>query len=184
MWKLTGLFVIALAALVGGSAKADDQTDFKVCQSTYALCTTASMHAGRGHQGYRGLRLRGEDGLFGRSSKIARPKKWRQAPEQKSSRVIFRSRAMPSAPMTGPGSVLDKPCTIDKDDPTKASCACTSVKDQGPYIIITDTLTSITPAPRTSTPRRRWTQVTQVTDFLKTNADLKPFDIEVLNSGK
>jgi len=27
------------------------------------------------------------------------------------------------------------------------------------------------------------TQVTQVTDFLKDNADLKPFDIKVLNSG-
>ena len=41
MWRLTGLFVAALVALAGGPAKAGDQTDFKVCQSTYALCTTA-----------------------------------------------------------------------------------------------------------------------------------------------
>jgi len=41
MWKLTNLFVVALAAFAGSPAKADDQTDFKVCQSTYALCTTA-----------------------------------------------------------------------------------------------------------------------------------------------
>ncbi len=41
MWRLTGLVVVALVAVVGGPAQADDQTDFKVCKSTYALCTTA-----------------------------------------------------------------------------------------------------------------------------------------------
>ncbi len=78
---------------------------------------------------------------------------------------------------------LDKPCAIDKDDPTKASCACTSVKDQGPYVIVTDTYSdkSCTTGIISSATVD---QITQVIDFLKTNADLKPFDIKVLNSGK
>jgi hypothetical protein len=34
MWKLIGLIVVALVVFAGGRAEPDDQTDFKVCQST------------------------------------------------------------------------------------------------------------------------------------------------------
>ncbi len=61
---------------------------------------------------------------------------------------------------------LDKPCTIDKRDPTKASCECASVKRQRPYVIVTDAYT-----PKTCTTgiisSATVTQITQATDFLK-----------------
>jgi len=43
MWK-TALFVMLAAASITpiSAAQAGDQTDFKVCKSTYALCTTAA----------------------------------------------------------------------------------------------------------------------------------------------
>jgi hypothetical protein len=75
---------------------------------------------------------------------------------------------------------LDKPCIMDKDDPAKASCLCTTVKDQGPYVIVTDTYTDTTCTTgiiSSATVK----QDQQITDFLKTNKDLKPFDVKVLN---
>jgi hypothetical protein len=77
---------------------------------------------------------------------------------------------------------LDKPCIIDKDDPTKAACACTTVKDQGPYGVVPDgTDSSCTTGIISSATVQ---QIDQVTDFLKGSSELKPFDIKVLNGGK
>ena len=78
---------------------------------------------------------------------------------------------------------LDKPCIIDKDDPTKASCACTTVKDQGPYVIVTDTYTEATCTTGTISSATV-TQIGQVTDFLKGKSELPPFPIKVLNRPK
>lgn len=73
------------------------------------------------------------------------------------------------------------PCLIDPSDPGKASCACKLVKDKGPYVVVTDTYDDAT------CTTNLWssasvTDVDQVTDYLKTNDDLKPFEIKVLNS--
>jgi hypothetical protein len=81
------------------------------------------------------------------------------------------------------GVCLDKFCTVDKDDPTKASCACTTVEDEGPYVIVTDSYTD-----RTCTTgiisSATVAQITQVTDFLRKSSKLKPFNIKLLNSGE
>jgi hypothetical protein len=73
------------------------------------------------------------------------------------------------------------PCIIDKSDPTKASCACKLVKDKGPYLVVTDTFSD------TTCTTDLWSSATisdvnQVTDYLKKNDNLKPFDIKVLNN--
>jgi hypothetical protein len=78
---------------------------------------------------------------------------------------------------------LDKPCIIDKDDPTKAACACIAVKDQGPYVISAETYTDTT-CTTGLISSATVTQITQITDFLKGSSELKPFDIKVLNSPK
>ena len=53
-------------------------------------------------------------------------------------------------------------------------------KDQGPYLVVTDTYTD------TTCTTNMWSSATvagvnQLTDFLKTSSELKPFDIKVLN---
>jgi hypothetical protein len=66
---------------------------------------------------------------------------------------------------------LDKPCTVDKDNPSKASCACTLVKDQGPYVVVTDKYndsTCTTDIWSSATVQA----ITQITDFLKTQDKL------------
>jgi hypothetical protein len=77
---------------------------------------------------------------------------------------------------------LDSPCIVDKGDPSKASCACPVVKGAGPYVVVTESYTDST------CTTDLWSSATvidanKVTDFLKTNADLKPFEVKVLNSG-
>ena len=72
---------------------------------------------------------------------------------------------------------------MDKDDPTKASCACTSVKDKGPYVIVTDSYTDKT-CTTGIISSATVAQVTQVTDFLKKSTKLKPFNIEVLTGSR
>jgi hypothetical protein len=76
----------------------------------------------------------------------------RPARGRRCGRAITPSKAMPCAQTTGPGC-LDKPCIIDKKDPSKAACACTSVKDQGPYVIVGNTYNDQT-APPASFPQR------------------------------
>jgi hypothetical protein len=178
MWKLIGLFVVALA---GGSAKAGDQTDFKVCQSTYALCTTARCTPVAGTKDTVSCACDVKTGYSAGLEDCA-PEKETSAGTEIKSRYYPKSYAICTNDRPW-AWCLDKPCIIDKDDPTRASCACTSVKDQGPYIIITDTLTDDT-CTTDLYSSATVTQVTQVTDFLKTNADLKPVDIKVLTSGK
>ncbi len=78
---------------------------------------------------------------------------------------------------------LGKPCTVDKNDPTKAKCACTTVKDQGPYVIVGD---KYTPTTCTTGIISSATVVDNkgITKFLKSTGKLKPFAINVLNPRK
>jgi hypothetical protein len=61
---------------------------------------------------------------------------------------------------------LDKPCIIDKNDPTKAACACTSVKEEGNYVIVTSKYAAST-CTTGIISSATVTQIDQVTDFLK-----------------
>ena len=75
---------------------------------------------------------------------------------------------------------LDKPCLIDKKDPTKATCACAAVKDQGPYVIGADTYSDkicTTGLISSATV----TQITQVTDFLKGKSQFSHIDLKFVN---
>ena len=57
------------------------------------------------------------------------------------------------------------------------------MKDQGPYVIVTDSYTDTTCSTGLISAATV-TQITQITDFLKKSSELKPFDIKVLNSGQ
>jgi hypothetical protein len=183
MWK-TALFVMLAAASLAliGAAQAGDQTDFKVCKSTYALCTTAACTPVAGTKDTVSCACEVKTGFSAGLEDCAAEKDTSAGTEIKSRYFPVKSYAICTNDRPW-AWCLDKPCIIDKGDPTKASCACTSVKDQGPYIIITDAYTDTT-CTTGIISSATVTQVTQVTDFLKTDADLKPFDIKVLNSGK
>lgn len=181
MWKTA--CVLTFAAFSGmalGGCDAESQPDFKVCESTYALCTTAACEPIDGDKdtvscacdvktGYSA----GEEPCTG------------EIKTEKGTQISSRYY-----PITGYAACnndrpwawcLDKPCIVDAADPAKASCACTVTKDQGPYLVVTDTYTD------TTCTTKIWSSATvqgvkQITDFLKTNPNLKPFDIKVLNA--
>ena len=178
---LLAVLVVAFIVLPLNGVSADDETDFTVCKSTYALCTTASC-----------IRVAGTKDTVACSCEVkigySLGSESCQDPDQTSSGSI-KSRYFPvksyavcrnNRPWAW---CLDKPCTVDKDDPTKASCTCTSVKDKGPYVIVTDSYTDKT-CTTGIISSATVAQVTQVTDFLKKSTKLKPFNIEVLTGSR
>jgi len=181
MWKLAGLTLLAAAFAMPIGASADDQPDFKLCQSTYALCTTAPCTPVAGTKDTVSCACDVKTGYSGGGEACQ--------DEAETSGGNIKSRYFPVKSYAictndRPWAwCLDKPCTVVKDDPTKATCACTSVKDQGPYVIVTDTYTDKTCSTGIISSATV-TQITQITDFLKKSSELKPFDIKVLNSGK
>ncbi len=138
-----GLLRLRVQRLVLGGCDAESQPDFKVCESTYALCTTAACEPIDGDKdtvscacdvktGYSA----GEEPCTG------------EIKTEKGTQISSRYY-----PITGYAACnndrpwawcLDKPCIVDADDPAKASCACTVTKDKGPYLVVTDTYTDTT----------------------------------------
>jgi hypothetical protein len=73
---------------------------------------------------------------------------------------------------------LDKPCIVDKNDPTKANCACTTEAKQGNWVIVTDDgATNTCDAGIVSSATVE--QVDAITTFLKGQKELQPYDIKV-----
>lgn len=183
MWKIAALpLLVALIAMPAGGASADDQPDFKLCQSTYALCTTAPCTPVAGTKDTVSCACKVETGYSAGLEACQDPTETSDGKQIHSRYFPVKSYAVCTNDRPW-AWCLDKPCIVDKDDPTKASCACTSVKDQGPYVVVTDDYTDKTCSTGIISSATV-TQITQVTDFLKKSSELKPFDIKVLNGGK
>jgi hypothetical protein len=175
LYTALGLLSVCLAGAPAQSA------GFTLCRSTYALCTTAPCTPA------------GKDGALSCSCEVrtgySAGQEACQDLRKASDSTQLRSRYYPVksyAVCTNDRPwawCLDKPCTIDKVDPTKARCACTTAKGQGPYVIVGDT---DTPATCTTGTISSATVkgITEITDFLKTTSELKPFPIEVLKSSE
>jgi hypothetical protein len=181
MWKLNCLLLLAaLAVAPAGARAADAAPDFKLCESTYALCTTAPCTKVAGTKDTVSCACEVKTGYSAGQEACQGVTETSKGKEVRSRYFPVKSYAVCSNDRDW-AWCLDKPCIIDKDDPTKASCACTAVNKQGPYVIVTDTET-----PTTCTSgiisSATVTQITQITDFLKRSSELKPFDIKVLNA--
>jgi hypothetical protein len=174
------LVIVALMLVTLGGCSGEDQAEFIVCESTYALCTTAQCQPVAGNDDIAACDCDVETGY----SAGAKPC---EGQVQTAEGTQIRSRYYPIKSYAACDNdrpwawCLDMPCLIEKSDPGKASCACKSVKDKGPYLVVTDTYSD------TTCTTNLWSSatisdVTEVTDFLKTNDDLKPFEIKVLNS--
>lgn len=165
--------------LLGACTGEEQQASFKVCESTYALCTAAPCTPVAGKEDTVSCACEVKTGYSAGQEPCQGVKETIEGKQISSRYYPVKSYAI--CDNDRPWAwCLDKPCIVDKDDPTKASCACTTVKDQGPYVIVTDTYTDTT-CTTGLISSATVTQDHQVTNFLKTNKDLKPFEIKVLN---
>ena len=174
----TKLFWAVSAVFLAFAVPAAAQTDFKVCESTYALCTTALCEPS-GASGEVACDCEVRTGLSVGLDDC-------QAVVAGSGGTQIRSRYFPVTSYAictndRPWAwCLDKACVVDAGDPTRATCACSETTGMGPYVIVTDTYTEAT-CSSGIVSSATVTQIDQVTDFLKTDSKLPPFDIKVLN---
>jgi hypothetical protein len=173
---------VAIAALMVaalGGCSGENQ-DFIVCESTYALCTTAQCQPVDGKDEEAACDCDVETGYSAGLKPCDGQVKTAEGTQVRSRYYPIKSYA--KCDNDRPWAwCLDMPCLIDPSDPGKASCACKLVKDKGPYLVVTNSYDD------TTCTTNLWSSATiadvdQVTDFLKTNDDLKPFEIKVLNS--
>jgi len=133
----------SMPAVKTAAAAQTSPAPYKICKSTYALCTTArcTLIAGEAGAVSCGCTVR-----TGYSAATTACKAARQTPAGESivsryypvtSRAICRNNR-PWA------NCLDAPCLIDKNDPSKANCTCKIAKDEGPYVIVSKSYSATT----------------------------------------
>jgi hypothetical protein len=155
--------------------------DFTVCKGTFALCTTAKCTPVPGKEGTVSCGCEVKTGYSAGHESCEKAKE--VGAGQLMSRyypVKYHVNCSNSRPWA---TCLDKPCTVDKDNPSKATCACSLVQNQGDYVVVTskyETSTCTTGIVSSATVQ----QSEQITDFLKTQPDLPPFPIQVMNPTK
>jgi hypothetical protein len=180
--RMLGSLFLLIAVSMAGVARAGDQADFKLCQSTYALCTTAPCTQVEGTKDTVACACTVQTGYSAGLEACQEPTETAEGKQIRSRYFPVKSYAICANDRPW-AWCLDKPCIIDKDDPSKATCTCTSVSKQGPYVIVTDAYTDKT-CTTGIISSATVTQITEVTDFLKRSSEIKPFDVKVLNSGQ
>lgn len=174
----TILLVLLLLALPLPPEASAQSGGFKVCTSTYALCTTARCSPVPGnadavacHCDVRTGYSLGAQGCEDPPARVA------GAP--------VRSRYFPVASFVScvndrPWAFcLDSPCVIDAKG-TTATCTCSLKRGKDPYVIVTDRYTKATCNSGVISSATVG-DVLAATEFLKTNAHLAPRDFKVLN---
>ena len=180
MWKTAQLFLFVAFIAAPLNIVGAEQSGYKVCRSTYALCTTAPCTSIAGQMDTVSCACEVKTG-YSLGQEPCQAEANTSKGEQIQSRY-YPIKSYAACNNDRPwANCLDSPCVVDKSDPTKASCACSVVKDKGPYVVVTETYDAST------CTTGMWSSATvtdadQVTDFLKTNSELKPFDVTVVNS--
>jgi hypothetical protein len=172
---LPTLGVLVLLAPLGQAQAAK----FTLCKGTYALCTSAACTPVAGKEGTVSCSCEVRTG-YSAGRDACQPVKDSGEGKQVRSRYYPVKSFAVCANDRPWANCLDMPCIVDKEDPTKAKCACTTVNDQGPYVIVGDTYT---PSTCTTGIISSATVVEneRITDFLKTTNELEPFAIKILN---
>ncbi len=180
MWRtviVPGLAACGSIALIG--CDAETKADYIVCESTYALCTTAQCAPIE----------EGQETVFcdcdvktGYSVGSTPCHGAIDSPEGK--QIVSRYYPIKSYAACSNDRpwawCYDRPCIVDEDDPAKAVCSCNIVKGEGPYVMVAESYDDATCTTGLYSSAKV-KDLDAVTDFLKTNDDLKPFEIKVLN---
>jgi len=172
---LAALGALMLLAAAGQAQAAD----FTLCKGAYALCTSARCTPVAGKEGTVACACEVRTGYSaGRSN--CEPAKDTSEGRQVQSRYYPVKSLSVCANDRVWADCLGKPCTVDKNDPTKATCFCSTEKDRGPYVIVGNTYT-----PKTCTTgiisSATFVDNKGITRFLRTTSELEPFAVKVLN---
>jgi hypothetical protein len=173
------LFLLLLLIVVAPAVSFGAGPDFIVCKSTYALCTTAACVPIPGKKDLVSCQCNVEND-YSAGLKPCGEKKTAKGLQLHSRYhpISSYARCSNSRPWAW---CLDAPCTVDKDNPSQASCACSVVSNQGDYVIVNSDgqykESSCTTGVYSSATV---VELDQVTDFLKTHdTPLHPVDIKV-----
>jgi hypothetical protein len=168
---------LCISAAVSTTARAQD---FKVCESTFALCTIAPCDPIPGNDKQVACHCTVNHSYSAGQQPCQGRKDTPEGQQIRSRYYPVHSYAVCSNDRPW-AWCLDKACLIDKNNPQAALCACDLVKNLGDYVIVTSNYT-----PNTCTTgvisSATVQQITQVTDYLKDKTRaLPPFNIQVLN---
>lgn len=170
-------FLAILALLMSPLyARADD---FTLCKGPYALCTSARCEPVPGKEGTVSCACEVKTGYSAGRSNCKPPKDTREGREVQSRYYPVKSLSVCSNDRVW-ADCLGKPCTVDKSDPTKAKCFCSTEKGKGPYVIVGNTYT-----PSTCTTgiisSATFVDNKGITKFLRSTGKVQPYAIKVLN---
>ena len=173
MWKTArSLLVVALIAIPVSDGFAADQPDFTLCKSTYALCTTAPCTLVAGQKDTVSCACDVKTGYSAGTEPCQGKVETAKGTQVRSRYYPVKSYAVCTNDRPW-AWCLDKPCIIDKNDPTKAACACTSVKEEGNYVIVTSKYAAST-CTTGIISSATVTQIDQVTDFQRRAVNSSP----------
>jgi hypothetical protein len=181
MPKLVRLLLAPLLLLAAPSPPsfAADSSGLRVCEGRYALCTTATCQAIPGDEGAVACACDVKDGFSAAGSACKAEVTTADGTELQSRYYPVKAYAACSNDRVW-ANCFDARCTVDKDDPARATCTCTIARDQGPYVVITDTYTDAT------CTTDIWSSATvdsllEVTTFLESSPSLQPYELKRLN---
>jgi hypothetical protein len=183
MWKTAlTLSCLVFGGVALGSCSDSTKSTNIVCESTYALCTTAKCAPIEEGQGTVFCDCEVKTGYSVGGTPCHEPV---DSPEGK--QVVSRYYPIKSYAACANdrpwANCYDRPCLVDKDDPRKAVCSCNIVKDASPYVMVADTYNDQTCTTGLYSSARV-KDMLGVTDFLKTNEHLKPFALKVVGGKK
>ncbi|MCB1442564.1 MAG: hypothetical protein KDJ72_06030 [Methyloceanibacter sp.] len=178
--RLPALILLTICILMAtGCSEDETKVSYIVCESTYALCTTAKCTSIEEGQETVLCDCEVKTGYSVGSTPCHEPI---ETPEGK--QVVsryFPIKSFAFCTNERPWAwCYDRPCIVDKSDPTRAACACNIVENDGPYVMVTDSYTDAT-CTTGFYSSARVKDLKRVTEFLKTNADLKSFALKQVN---
>jgi len=110
-----------------------------ICKSQYALCTTAKCSPIPGQVDLSLCFCKTETGYSAGQKPCKEPETTPEGYTLINSRYYPIGTYVSCSNARAWANCLDSPCIIDPSDPSKAVCTCSIVKNQGPYVIVTDT---------------------------------------------
>ena len=172
------VLLLGISSLVVPTMSAQ-ATDYTLCEGAYALCTSAKCSPVEGEPGTVACACEVEDGYSAGKDNCKPTEVTSYGTEVQSRYFPVKSLSICTNDRAW-ADCLGKRCTIDEDDPGKATCFCSIEKAKGPYVIVGDSYTDQTCT--TGIISSATVEGNEgITQFLKSTGKLEPYPITVLN---